>query len=55
MATSSKLFEEYGFKADNKGVFQEWRKKTSSIMEKNPKIDVGDAAREAYKQVVGSK
>lgn len=37
MATSSKLYEEYGFKAEKKGIFQEWREKTSSLIEKNPK------------------
>lgn len=55
MATSAKLFEEYGFKAADKGMFQEWRKKTSSLIEQNPKMDAGDAAQQAYKQVVGSK
>lgn len=55
MATSAKLFEEYGFKAARKGVFQEWREKTSSLIEQNPKMDVRDAAQQAYKQVVGSK
>ena len=39
MATSSKLYEEYGFKAEKKGIFQEWREKTSSLIEKNPKMD----------------
>jgi len=55
MATSAKLYEEYGFKAADKGIFQEWRVKTSSIIEQNPKMDAGDAAQEAYKQLVGSK
>lgn len=55
MATSAKLYEEYGFKAADRGVFQEWSKKTSSLMEQNPKMDAGDAAQEAYKQLVGSK
>ena len=55
MASNEKLYEEYGFKAAKKGVFQEWREKTSSLIEENPKMDISDAAQQAYKQVVGSK
>jgi hypothetical protein len=48
MPSNSELFETYGYKAHEKGWFNEWQHKTSSILEKNPKLDPSDAAAEAY-------
>ena len=55
MATDEKLYEEFGFKAAEKGVFIEWREKTSSILEQDPKMPRIEAAEKAYYQVIGSK
>lgn len=55
MASNEKLYEYYGFKAAEKGVFEEWRAKTSSIIEEDPKTNRADAAQKAYNQVIGSK
>jgi len=55
MASNEKLYEEYGFKAAAKGVFEEWRAKTSSILEENPEMNRLEAAEKAYYKVIGSK
>jgi hypothetical protein len=55
MASNEKLYEEYGFKAAEKGVFIEWREKTSSILEQDPKMPRIEAAEKAYFELVGSK
>jgi len=55
MASNEKLYEEYGFKAAEKGVFQEWREKTSSLLEKDSNLKPIDAAEQAYYKVIGSK
>lgn len=55
MASNEKLYEYYGFKAAEKGVFTEWREKTSSLLEQDPKQNRADVAEKAYYQVVGSK
>ena len=48
MPSNSELFETYGYKAHKRGWFDEWRCKTSSILEKNPKLDPATAAAKAY-------
>jgi|TARA_R110002167_G_scaffold341037_1_gene549196 hypothetical protein len=50
-----KLYEEYGYKSHSLGLFDEWRNITSSIISNNPKIDKGEAAEQAFSQLVGSK
>lgn len=52
--TNSDIIEEYGFKAHSAGKFDEWRAISSSIMEANPRMEMSDAARQAYNKVVGS-
>lgn len=55
MEHNYKLYEEYGYKSHSLGLFEEWRQKTSSIIENNPKINKGDAAEIAFFQLVGSE
>lgn len=50
-----KLYEEYGYKSHSLGLFDEWRNMTSSIISNNPKINKGEAAEQAFSQLVGSK
>lgn len=50
-----KLYEEYGYKSHELGLFKEWTKLTSSLRENNPKIPAGEAAERAYFELVGSK
>lgn len=54
MSSNEELYEYYGWKAANAGMFKEWQAKTSSIMESNPEIDRWDAGHQAYMQLVGS-
>jgi len=54
MGFNEYLYEMYGWAADEKGLFQEWQNKTSSILESNPDMDRWDAGKEAYFQLVGS-
>lgn len=55
MEHSYKLYEEYGYKSHSIGKFNEWMEITSSLIEKNPKINRDDAAEMAYLKLVGSK
>jgi hypothetical protein len=55
MEHNYKLYEEYGYKSHSLGLFEEWRQKTSSIIENNPKMNRGEAAQIAYNTLVGSK
>lgn len=55
MATSEKIYEEFGYKAAAAGVFNEWREKTSSILDQEPGLRMVDAAEQAYFQVIGSE
>jgi|SaaInl47_10m_RNA_FD_contig_31_1593331_length_447_multi_3_in_0_out_0_1 hypothetical protein len=50
-----KLYEEYGYKSHNLGLFEEWRNITSSIISNNPKMNRGEAAQMAYNTLVGSQ
>ena len=52
--TNEELVEYYGWKAAQKGIFVEWRSKTSSLMEQDNTLNRGDASQQAYKQLVGS-
>lgn len=53
--SDSELYEEYGYKAHDKGLFLKWRNLTSSIVNTNPEIKLVDAAEKAYFELVGSK
>tara|TARA_R110000803_G_scaffold188036_1_gene250403 strand:+ start:594 stop:773 length:180 start_codon:yes stop_codon:yes gene_type:complete len=55
MSSNSKLFEEYGYKSHDLGMFNEWREITSSILSKNPKMDQYMAGEIAYYQLIGSR
>ena len=52
--SNSELFEEYGYKSHNLGMFNEWRGITSSLLLQNPKMDQYTAGEMAYYQLVGS-
>lgn len=52
--TNEELYEYYGWKAAKAGVFNEWRNKTSSLMESNPELNRWDAGHQAYAQLVSS-
>ena len=52
--TNSDIMEEYGFKADYAGKFDEYRAISSSLIEKNPNMEPSDAAMQAYNKVMGS-
>lgn len=47
---NSKVFEEYGYKAHNKGFFYEWRELTSSMARDND-MPMCEASEIAYKQL----
>ena len=47
---NSKVFEEYGYKAHNKGFFYEWRELTSSMARDND-MPMCEASEMAYKQL----
>lgn len=49
--TTEKMYEYYGFDAFKKGFFEEWRMETSSIIQKDPKMNRADAAYKAYEQL----
>lgn len=55
MSTNEKIYEEFGFKAAEAGRFDEWREKTSSILDQEPGLRMVDAAELAYFQVIGSE
>ena len=52
--TNEELYEYYGWKASQKGFFNEWRNKTASLMESDPDLERWDAGHKAYKQLMGS-
>lgn len=49
--TTEKMYEYYGFDAFQKGFFEEWRMETSSIIQKDPKMNRADAAYKAYERL----
>lgn len=52
--TEIEVFEYYGFKAADKGLFKEWQQATSSLRQENKDLGMEEAAIKAYNQVVGS-
>lgn len=49
--TTEKMYEYYGWNAFQKGFFEEWRMETSSIIQKDPKMNRADAAYKAYERL----
>ena len=49
------LYERYGFKANNRGFFNEWRDITSNIINENDKLNRGDVAYSVYKELILKK
>ncbi len=49
--TTEELYESYGFDAHRKGFFEEWRMETSSLIQKDPKMNRADAAYRAYERL----
>jgi hypothetical protein len=54
MSSNEELYEYYGWKAAERGLFKEWQAKTSSILESNPEMNRWDAGQKAYGQLIGS-
>jgi len=53
---NSKVYEEWGYEAYNKGFFKEWQDMTSSIA-KEKKLPLDEAAEKAYQtlKLIGSE
>ena len=54
MGSNEELYEYYGWKAAEAGVFKEWQTMTSSMIESNPEIGRWEAGQNAYNKLVGS-
>jgi hypothetical protein len=55
MPSNEEFYEEVGWKAHNRGIFDEWQAKTSSLLDENPDLERSEAAYRIYKQLVGSQ